>query len=54
MTKATKRKLDELQQKVNLANAAEDKEGSKLKLILIAVVGALVIVFFFVFKKRRK
>jgi hypothetical protein len=54
MTKATKAKLDTLSQKVNLQVAGEEGQASKLKIVLIVVVGALAVVFFMAFRKRRK
>lgn len=55
MTKATKAQLQALQAKVDLQISTEQAQGSKLKMILIAVGGALVLlVVFFFLKKRRK
>lgn len=55
MTKATKAKLEALSTKVNLQIQGEEAQSSKLKWVLIAVVGALAIVLVLTFfRKRRK
>ena len=54
MTKATKAKLADLSNKVKLQIAEEQEQGSKLKFVLIAVAGAVLVVVFLVIRKRRK
>lgn len=54
MTAKTKAQLDALSQKVSLQVAAEEKQGSKLKIALIAVVVAVVIVVFLIFFRKRR
>ena len=54
MTAATKKKLTELTNKVNVMTAEAQSKSSSIKVLLIGLAGLAVVVAYFVFLKRRR
>ncbi len=54
MTKATKKKLNELNKTIGVLESSQAGKGKTITFLIVGIIGVGAVVMFFVFRRRRR